>query len=529
MTATDVLAIDARILPPNSSHADPLHLLADALPQLVWLAKPDGIAEYFNSRWVEYTGISLEESLGNGWARLLHPEDLDRTQKCWQDAIHTGQLYDIEYRLLNTKDQSYRWFLGRGLPYRDSSGQIVRWFGTCTDIHDQKLAEEALRAAKAQSEAAARSRDEFLSILSHELRTPLSAIIGWVQLLQMGVLDQKEQKDALKTIDEQAKLQAQLVEDLLEVSRIINGKFRMRDEAVELHRTISSSIEAIRHSATQKHLTIDFADADTSVYVRGDAQRLQQMAWNLLSNAVKFTPDGGKICVQLHRAQSSARLVITDTGRGIAKEMLKIIFDRFQQSEMGANRPHGGLGLGLAIVQHIVTLHSGSIEAVSKGANQGSTFTVHLPIHAICPDPETLSQHPPQLATNSLQHKRLLVVDDDKSARQVVEAVLRNYGAEVTVASSATDAITILGSRAYDLLISDISMPVQNGYDLIRNVRQHHADFRNMPAIALSACASPDDQAAALDAGFNRHIAKPVEPQKLVLSILDLLERLAVK
>jgi len=205
-----------------------LRLLADAMPQMVWMARPDGLVEYFSKQWYEYSGLGAE-TLGEGWSQILHPDDLQRTVERWNSSIVSGQGYEINYRLRRGNDGEYRWFLGRALPQRDpQTGAIVRWFGTCTDIHDQKMAEESQRVAKEQSDRTSRAKDEFLSILSHELRTPLSAILGWVQLLEMGVLDEAESRDAIRTIKQQAKVQSQLIEDLLEVSRIVNGKFTMR-------------------------------------------------------------------------------------------------------------------------------------------------------------------------------------------------------------------------------------------------------------------------------------------------------------
>lgn len=501
---------------------DALRLLADTLPQIVWITRADGFHEYYNRRWWEYAGLTYEQSTGDGWLTLLHPDDIERSRARWTHSLSTGEAYEIEYRLRRASDGEYRWFLGRAIAYHDSSGQIVRWFGTCTDIHDQKMAAEALRHAKEQTDANSRAKDEFLAVLSHELRTPLSAILGWVQLIEMGVLDEKEQSEAIRTIKEQAKVQSQLIEDLLEVSRIINGKFHMRDEAVELHQVVSAATEAVRPSAADKGLHFERGVWDESLFVRGDPQRLQQVAWNLLTNAVKFTPAGGTVRISLERVQSGARLTVSDTGKGISPDMLTRIFDRFQQADSSATRSQGGLGLGLSIVKHIVTLHQGTITAHSDGNGKGSTFTVMLPVQAVRPDYAGFSgATSAQISPDALKGAKLLVVDDEESARTVVAACLRKFGADVSVAACVPDALALLQERSFDALISDVAMPLQNGYDLIRMLRTNGSQTR-LPAIALTAFASVDDQTRAIEAGFDLHVTKPVEPLDLISRVLRL-------
>jgi len=510
-----------------SRHADSidaLRALADTLPQIVWITRPDGYIEYYNRRWWEFTGLTFEQAKGEGWHLTIHPDDLARTADRWNEAVHTGEPYEIEYRFRRASDGEYRWFLGRAIPSRDATGQIVRWFGTSTDINDHKLAEQALRHAKEQIEANSRAKDEFLAILSHELRTPLSAILGWVQLLQMGVLDQKEHDEALQTIKEQAKVQSQLIEDLLEVSRIINGKFHMRDEAIELHRVIQIAMDGVRPSATDKGVVLEHGEWDNALFVRGDPQRLQQVTWNLLTNAVKFTPAGGTITVSLDRANSQARLTVADNGKGIPPDMLLRIFERFQQADSSATRAHGGLGLGLSIVKHIVSLHHGSISAQSDGEGTGAAFTVTLPVQTMRPDYTHQSIHEAgAINATTLAGRKLLVVDDEDSARTVVAACLRKFGADVTPATCVPEALHALQKHRFDAIISDVAMPIQNGYDLIRKIRHEHLEQRDIPAIALTAFASVDDQTRALEAGFNLHVTKPVDPTELITRLLRLM------
>jgi len=492
---------------------------------MVWMARPDGFVEYFSRRWYEYTGVG-PETLGEGWSQVLHPDDFARTVDRWNASIASGQGYDIDYRLRRGRDGEYRWFLGRALPHRDPhTGQILRWFGTCTDIHDQKMAEEALRLAKEQSDRDSRAKDEFLSVLSHELRTPLSAILGWVQLLEMGVLDDAESRDAVRTIKQQAKVQSQLIEDLLEVSRIINGKFTMRHEPVPLTDVIERTLETVAPSAADKNIMIDRGRWDSRLLVEGDPQRIGQLAWNLLTNAVKFTPNGGRITVSIDGDDTHARITVADTGKGIDTEHLQRIFEHFNQADSTATRAQGGLGLGLSIVRHIVRMHGGSIEARSAGVDRGSEFVVTLPRLKTVASPPAPS-NARRLGPDALGGLSILVVDDEESARVVAEASLTKFGATVLTASSANEALHILANgTGIDVVISDIGMPVVSGFELVRSIRASVPPVSGIPAIALTAFASIDDQTRALDAGFNAHVAKPLDAPELVRQVLGVLGR----
>ena len=521
--ATQAEADAVAALRSHSDSFDAMRMLADTMPQIVWITRADGYHEFFNRKWWEYTGLTYDQASGHGWAEVLHPDDRERARDRWTHALQTGEPYEVEYRLARAEDGEYRWFLGRALPYRDVTGAVVRWFGTCTDIHDNKVAQQAAQKAKEQTENASRAKDEFLAILSHELRTPLSAILGWVQLLEMGVLDEVEAKDAIRTIKEQAKVQSQLVEDLLEVSRIINGKFHMRDEAVELPAVVGAAIDAVKLTAVGKGLTIERGNWDDSLFVRGDPQRLQQVTWNLLTNAIKFTPPGGRITIGMERAETSVRMTVTDTGRGIEADMIRKIFDRFQQADSSPTRSQGGMGLGLSIAKHIVTMHGGAICAQSDGKNKGSTFCVLLPIQAVRPDRWELPADRAPVAQDALKGRRLLVVDDEDAARTIVTACLRKFGAEVEPVGSVAAAWKKLQSDSFDAVLSDIAMPEENGYDLVRRLRAADAPLSRTPAVALTAFASIDEQTRAHHAGFDLHVAKPVEPLDLVSRILALI------
>jgi PAS domain S-box-containing protein len=361
--------------------------LADTMPQMVWITRADGYHEYFNQRWYDYTGTTLEQTQGEGWQNILHAEDLQRTLEIWHNSLDTGTKYEIEYRLRRAADGEYRWHLGRALPLRDREGQIVRWFGSCTDIHDQKLAIEeraqALereKAARLELEKAARLKDDFLAIVSHELRSPLNPILGWSKLLLSYNLDSTKMAQGLEIIERNAKLQANLIEDLLDISRILRGKLRLNNLPVDLVSIINQALETVHLSAEAKSIQIQSQFADNIGKVLGDPNRLQQVVWNLLANAVKFTPEEGQIAVCLQKVDNFAQIQVSDTGQGISADFLPHVFERFRQGDEIMTRKFGGLGLGLAIVRHLVELHGGTIEVMSPGEGLGTTFTVMLPL-----------------------------------------------------------------------------------------------------------------------------------------------------
>ena len=349
-----------------------LRTLADAVPQLVWMAEADGYIFWYNQRWYEYTGTTPEQMEGWGWQSVHDPEMLPRVVKRWKASLETGEPFEMEFPLKGA-DGVFRWFLTRVNPLRDSHGRIVRWFGTNTDVDEQRRAAEELREAN-------RLKDEFLATVSHELRTPLTAILGWAHLLRTGQLDKKSVSNALETIERNARSQSQLIDDLLDVSRIITGKLRLDVRQVDPGSFIEPAIEALRPAAEAKDVRIQKVMDTGVVSVAGDPSRLQQVVWNLLSNAIKFTPKGGKVQVRLERINSHIEIAVTDTGVGIDPQFLPHIFERFRQADQTTTRHHGGLGLGLAIVRHLVELHGGTVEANSAGEDQGTTFVVKLPI-----------------------------------------------------------------------------------------------------------------------------------------------------
>ncbi|WP_230966017.1 hybrid sensor histidine kinase/response regulator [Nostoc sp. NZL] len=509
--------------------------LAEAIPQLVWTTNPNGECDFFNQNWCEYTGLTLEQSLGSGWLAALHPDDIQSADEVWSNAVKNSTIYNNEYRFKRASDGSYRWQLARGLPLKDEQGIVVKWFGTCTDIHEQKqiLEERAHlleleQVARAKAETANRIKDEFLAVLSHELRTPLNAILGWSKLLQMGRLDQAKTSEALATIERNATLQVQLIEDLLDISRILQGKLTLNITKINLESTVLSALQTMRLAAETKLIEVSTVFEAHVGQVMGDSTRLQQVVWNLLSNAVKFTPKGGKIEVRLKQADGYAQIIVSDTGKGISAEFLPFVFDYFRQADSTTTRNFGGLGLGLAIVRNIIEIHGGLVKANSHGEGKGAIFTVSLPLlQDESPSLTDEQNYVPLLTPHSLPLTgvRVLVVDDDADSRDFAAFVLEQDGAFVIAVSSAFEALQALAQVKPDVLVSDISMPDMDGYMLIHQVRTWTPERGGqIPAIALTAFARNDDQQEALNAGFQMHLPKPFNPEELIAAIAKLVK-----
>jgi len=347
--------------------------LAETIPQQVWTATPAGDLDYVNRQVADYFSVRPEEVLGAGWQLVVHPDDIAESLRRWQHSLATGETYEVEFRLRRAGGDEYRWHLGRALPMRDGDGRVVRWFGTNTDIDDQKrlyrMAQEGNRA-----------KDEFLATLSHELRTPLTSIMGWAEMLSLGMLDEPARRHAVEVIEKSARAQAQLIADLLDVSRISVGRLRLDVRPLDLRQVVEAAADVVRPAAEARSLKLDLKFDARAGKVSGDPDRLQQVFWNLLSNAVKFTPEGGSVSVRLARAGSQAEVCVADTGGGISPEFLPHVFDRFRQAESHMTRAHGGLGIGLSIVHHLVEMHGGTVTAEREGEGRGATFRVRLPL-----------------------------------------------------------------------------------------------------------------------------------------------------
>ena len=518
-----------------------LRALTNTVPALVWVCAPDGAASEFNDRWYEYTGLTPEQSSGFGWGDAVHPDERERSFAAWDEARESSSPYEVELRYRRA-DGEYRWFLARALPVRDPEGKVGAWVGTSIDIEDRRRAEREREellgretAARAEAEAASRLKDEFLATVSHELRTPLTSILGWAHLMRTGQLDEEAAARALETIERNARSQSQLIEDLLDVSRIITGKIRLDVRPIDPASFIDPAVEALRPAAEAKGVRLRKVFDAGPAAVNGDPARLQQVVWNLLSNAVKFTEGGGLVEVRLGRAGGHVEIAVSDTGPGIEPEFLPHVFERFRQADQKTTRRHGGLGLGLSIVRHLVELHGGVVSAESPGGEgRGTTFTVRLPVvsglqrevpneRARAAVRDTMSA---EECPERLDGLRVLVVDDEDDTRELLRVGLTQCGAEVSTASSAAEALEALAREMPEVLISDIGMPDEDGYELIRRVRALAPEGGGrVPAVALTAYARAEDRLRALRAGYQMHLSKPVELAELTSVIASLARR----
>ncbi|MEH1949152.1 MAG: response regulator [Nostoc sp.] len=457
---------------------------------------------------------------------------------CFRRAKETHQRQILEFQ------SQERWFAKTIDPVIDGDGTLTGAVFILSDITERKRSEAllqeqndrlnqlmiSLQQQTEQAQQANRIKDEFLAVLSHELRSPLNPILGWARILQKSHQDTAKTQYALETIERNAKLQAQLIEDLLDVSRILQGKLALNTVPVGLNFTIKAALETVRLAAEAKSIQIQTILEPNVGPVLGDSGRLQQVVWNLLSNAIKFTSPGGRVEVRLEtiedevdtHAAEYTQITVSDTGRGISDEFLPYVFDYFRQADGTTTRKFGGLGLGLAIVRHLVELHGGTVQADSPGEGQGAVFKVKLPLIATSTlnQVNTADRDRSDLNLNGLQ---TLLVDDDTDSREFIAFVLQQYGAQVTEADSAHDALNSLGQTKFDLLISDIGMPDMDGYTLIRQIRnQSPEQGGEIPAIALTAYAGEIDRQQALAAGFQHHISKPIELEVLIQAILTI-------
>lgn len=435
--------------------------------------------------------------------------------------------FRVDYRQIKSADDTQCWLAVRGQMYFNREHQPKRLVGTVVDITERKQAEvqrEQLlhreQAARQAAERANRIKDEFLAILSHELRTPLNPILGWSRMLQTGQLNQKQTAKALSTIERNAKLQTQLIDDLLDVARILRGKLHLDSSLVDLADVIEAAIDTVRTAAAAKSISLERVLPSVGL-VWGDAARLQQIVWNLLSNGIKFTPQGGKVYIQLQRHGDQAQITVTDTGKGISPDFIPHLFATFRQEDISTTREHGGLGLGLTIVRQLTEAHGGSVAASSPGEGRGATFTVRLPLYS---GPVQPAVQPSASLEQDLSGISILAVDDNPDARELLTVLLEQCGAEVTTAAAAEEALGVLAHSLPDILISDIGMPGMDGYELIQAIRQLPPDAGgDLPAIALSAYVGDEDQQQALDSGYHRHVSKPLNTDKLMQAIIKAL------
>ncbi|MEM8505738.1 MAG: PAS domain S-box protein [Cyanobacteria bacterium P01_D01_bin.1] len=498
-----------------------LRLMADVIPQQIWTAIPSGETDYFNQRWQDYTGLTVGQARSRGWEYMIHPDDLEEVNQMWQRCFTTGCNYNLETRLRRA-DGKFRWFLVKARPLHNQKGEIVKWYGTNTNIHQIKQLEAKLQQQTEDLTQANQLKDEFLAIVSHELRTPLNPILGWSNLLLAGKLDSEKASQGVGIIQRNAKLQAQLIDDLLDVSRILRGKLNLRATPLPLDSIIRLAISTVQLAAAAKSIEITtHFDPDVG-QILGDAGRLQQIVWNLLSNAIKFTPEGGQVSVTLEQAGTHAVIQVADTGKGIEPEFLPYVFERFRQEESSSTRNFGGLGLGLAIVRHLTELHGGTVTADSSGEGQGSAFSVKLPLieASITEQTEPAKSTEVALGNQPLKGVRALIVDDVVDSLNLLTLVLEQEGATVEAVVSASAGMAAFIKSTPDLIISDIGMPDVDGYAFLTQIRAM-PQGKHVPAIALTAYVGEIDKQRSIGCGYQQHVSKPIDPAELIPIILS--------
>lgn len=574
--------------------------LSTCSPVGIFETDTEGNCKYTNPRYQVICGLKAAESLEKRWLESVHPEDKERAIASWSAYICEAREYSEEFRF-QAPHGSARWVQVRSSPMLSSQGDLLGYVGTLEDITERKQAEEVRaqvireQTARQEAEAANRMKDEFLAVLSHELRTPLTSMLGWSKILRAKKLDEKATSRALEAIERNAISQMQLIEDILDVSRIIRGQLRLNVSAVNLLAVMEAALEAVRPLAEPKDIQLSTV-LDTSIgSVYGDPARLQQIVWNLLTNAIKFTPKGGRVEVRLSKhfgfsisdfgvsatstslsttqsnnfgfeshgenldssnteesnnlksvlensdgrepslklsakSQNSksqyAQIQVIDTGIGISSEFLPKVFERFRQADSTTTRSHNGLGLGLAIVRHLVELHKGTIFAQSSGSGQGAIFTVRLPLlQDNRGNKEATEKSFSPIASTPLAGLRVLVVDDEADTRNFLSFMFEEYGAFATAVASVDEALAVLEQAKPDILISDIGMSEQDGYTLIRKLRSLEPEKGGrIPAIALTAYTREEDRLKALSAGFQQHLSKPIDPNKMIAAVANVLE-----
>jgi PAS domain S-box-containing protein len=521
------------------SEGDLLRALMEHFPDAIYFKDTEGHFILVN-RHVPYRG-------GGDPGRVVGKTDFDffveeharAAREDEQRVIRTGVPIVDKVEHETYPDGSATWLSTTKAPVYDAEGRVTGIVGISRDITERRLAEEARlelareQAARAEAEAANRRKDEFLAMVSHELRTPLTPILGWVRILRLGHYDAEALSRGLEAIERSALSQLRIVEDILDVSRIVTGNLRLEAAPLDIGPLVERAAEAMRAAAEAKGVELLCGRPAAPCPVACDPGRLQQVVWNLVGNAVKFTPAGGTVTVSLLRRESSAEVVVSDTGRGISREFLPFVFDSFRQADSSTTRAHGGLGLGLSIVRRLVELHGGEVTAESEGEGMGSRFTVRLPLAADgsgAAGPPDAS--PPRVGAVNLAGEtplrglRVLAVDDEAGALELLAAALGGSGAEVIPAASAAEALRAFEAARPDILVSDLGMPGEDGYTLIRRVRELPPERGGLtPAIALTAYAGEGDRARAIEAGYQAHVPKPFDPAELTMVLAELAGR----
>ncbi len=508
--------------------------LANDMPLPVWVLDGRGRAQFVNRAYGEFFALTSADVDDQPWQPAVHPDDQDSFQQSLSAALQEPSPLSVTVRM-RRHDGVWRWVEVRGAVRHEAGGRCAGLAGALTDVTDRRdldarqeqlLAAE--RAARGSAETAARVKDEFLATLSHELRTPLSVILGWSQLLVKRANDDDVMHKGLQAIAQSAQAQTTLISDMLDMSSFLLGKTRLKLEPVDIRQQVFEAIGAQEPNAHEKGLALICRNLDEPCLTQADPTRLQQILWNLMSNAVKFTPAGGTVQVSVRREADAVEIAIEDSGAGIAAEFLPYLFDRFRQADGSISRKHGGLGLGLSIVQQLAEMHGGSVRAASAGLNQGATFTVRLPLldpdtHALPVEGAVVGKEVVALPAQGLEGYRVLAVDDQQDILEYLRRILEEQGAQVQTATSAREVLTLLegdGYKQFDVLLTDIGMPEMDGYQLLEVLRDERGLHPNMlRAIAVTALARADDRRHAFAAGFDAHLSKPYTVPHLLAAI----------
>lgn len=515
------------------SDAERLRVIMDVAGIGDWSWDADRDAVHLSDRAAAILRLPDRPYTWTAFTEGLHPNDRARVNEIFARALEEGGDFAVDWRVVD--GTSERWILGKARVFRDPARRVTGVQGVVQDVTDewrtrQTLRDEAeiLDRAREEAETANRLKDDFLATVSHELRTPLNAILGWARLLRSGKpgLDLTR---GLETIERNARSQSQIIEDLLDMSRISSGKLSLDIQRVDLAATLANAVMAMRPAAVAKRIRISMRTGQGPVIVAGDPMRLDQIFGNLLTNAVKFTPEGGTVEVGIDEGGDRVHATVADSGEGISAEALPHIFDRFKQVDSSTTRVHGGLGLGLSIARHLVEMQGGSIGARSDGEGRGAVFTVTLPllraaVESPVGNPLGIQDLSPELE-RALAGISVLIVDDEPDARDLLQAVLTRAGADVALAASAEEALELIVSARFDVLVSDIVMPGADGHELLQTIRALEPPLQGVPAVALTAQAGRDQRRHALTSGFQAHLAKPVDASELLSVLAGLVRR----
>jgi PAS domain S-box-containing protein len=485
--------------------------LADAIPQLAWMAQPDGHIDWYNSRWYEYTGATLKDMEGWGWQSVHDPNVLPSVIRKWNESLESSRPFEMEFPLRGA-DGVFRHFLTRVMPFRDAKGSVIRWFGTNTDISEQKRTQDELRRAAARLSEADRRKDEFLATLAHELRNPLAPIRTGLEVMKIKKDDPAVIEEIHTTMVRQTQQLIALVDDLLDVSRITQGKLVLRTCRVRLSDVVTSAIEASQPMIDDAGHALTVRLPEEPIYLDADPHRLAQILSNLLNNAAKYTPERGRIQVTAEPRGSEIVLAVSDTGIGIPADMLDRVFQPFTQVERPVEKGYTGLGIGLTLVKSLVTMHGGSIDVRSNGLNQGSEFRVLLPV-AEADDAQRISLSKDDHAI-APPTPRVLIVDDNQDAARTLGIMVKVLGSEMRIASDGREAIEIAAEFRPNLILMDIGMPRMNGYEAARYIRQQPWG-KEITLVALTGWGQDEDRSRTKEAGFDYHLVKPADPAEL--------------